>query len=230
MFRRRLSPRPLQTGPLGATCLGARRSFPAARLAAAIMANIKRLCVYCGAAGAVDDAYRRAASDLGARLAGAGIELVYGGGRVGLMGLVADAALAAGGRVTGIIPAHLHDLEIGHPGLSELIVVSSMHERKRAMFDRSDAFAVLPGGLGTLDETFEMITWRQLRLHDKPIVVVDVAGYWAPFQALIDHVIGTGFAGPGVAALYRTVPSVPALIDLLGTLPEPRLPPHSERA
>src|SRR5471032_3070677 len=158
------------------------------------MAQVKRLCVYCGASGAVDEAYRGAAVALGELLAGAGIELVYGGGRIGLMGRLADAVLRGGGRVTGIIPAHLHDREVGHHGLSELIVVGSMHERKQLMFEMSDAFAVLPGGLGTIEEAFEIITWKQLRLHDKPIVIVDVADYWRPLQALIDHVIASGFA------------------------------------
>src|SRR5207249_47919 len=152
-----------------------------------IMATVQRLCVYCGSSDRVDEVYRQAAVELGHALARHGVELVYGGGRVGLMGLCADAALAAGGRVTGIIPRHLHDFEIGHHGLTELHVVESMHERKRMMFELADAVAVLPGGLGTLDETFEVITWRQLRLHDKPIVVVDIAGYWQPFQDLVEH-------------------------------------------
>src|SRR5690242_13485789 len=153
------------------------------------MGDIRRLCVYCGSSGMVDERYRAAASELGTRLAAAGIELVYGGGRVGLMGLLADAALAAGGRVTGVIPRHLHDREVAHAGLSELIVVGSMHERKRRMFDIADGFAALPGGLGTLDETIEIVTWRQLALHDKPVVIVDVAGYWAPLRALVEHAI-----------------------------------------
>src|ERR1700682_2937524 len=107
------------------------------------MASVKRLCVYCGSSDRVDPAYRDAATELGGVLAGAGIELIYGGGRIGLMGLVADAALKAGGHVTGIIPAHLHDREVGHHGVSELVVVGSMHERKQMMFERSDAFAIL---------------------------------------------------------------------------------------
>ena len=117
------------------------------------MATVKRLCVYCGASDLVDPVYRAAAVELGTRLADAGIELVYGGGRIGLMGRLADAVLQAGGRVTGIIPAHLDNREIGHHGVNELIVVGSMHERKQLMFERSDAFAVLPGGIGTIEET-----------------------------------------------------------------------------
>src|ERR1700687_244226 len=148
------------------------------------MALVKRICVYCGSSGRVNEAYRAAATRLGMVLARAGIELIYGGGRVGLMGLVADAALAEGGRVTGIIPMHLHDREVGHTGLTELVVVDNMHNRKRRMFELADAFAVLPGGLGTLDETLEIITWKQLGLHDKPVVIVDVAGYWTPLIEL----------------------------------------------
>jgi uncharacterized protein (TIGR00730 family) len=178
------------------------------------MNSIKRLCVYCGS---FDAMYRDAARDLGTALASSGIELVYGGGRIGLMGIVADAVLAGGGQVTGIIPAHLHDREVGHSGLSKLLVVGSMHERKRVMFEMSDAFAVLPGGLGTLDEAFEMITWKQLRLHDKPIVIVNVDGYWDKLVALIDHVIDSGFARPSARRHFRVVDRVedviPALLD-----------------
>jgi uncharacterized protein (TIGR00730 family) len=179
------------------------------------MTAVKRLCVYCGSASGIGETYRAVARELGTRMAGAGIELVYGGGRIGLMGLLADSVLAAGGRVIGIIPGHLHDYEVGHHGVSELIVVPNMHERKRRMFERSDAFAVLPGGLGTLDETFEMITWKQLGLHGKPVVVVDAAGYWRPFQALIEHIVAQEFARPGVLQLYDIVPSVDELFAVL---------------
>jgi uncharacterized protein (TIGR00730 family) len=142
--------------------------------------KIRRLCVYCGSSPGVDPRYREAARALGGGLAARGIELVYGGGRNGLMGLVADAVLAGGGKVTGVIPLHLQNRELAHVGLSELLVVDSMHERKRVMAERADAFAVLPGGIGTLDETVEILSWRQLGLHDKPIYVVDIAGYWSP--------------------------------------------------
>jgi uncharacterized protein (TIGR00730 family) len=192
------------------------------------MAEVKSLCVYCGAADQVDEAYRAAAVELGTRLAGAGIELIYGGGRIGLMGRLADAVMRAGGRVTGIIPGHLHDREIGHHGISELIVVDNMHERKRLMFERSDAFAVLPGGLGTIEEAFEIITWRQLRLHDKPIVVVDIVGYWQKLQALIDHVIERGFASPRSRGLFQTVDSVDALMTALAAAHEPVLEPEAK--
>jgi uncharacterized protein (TIGR00730 family) len=190
------------------------------------MARLKSLCVYCGSSDRVDPLYREAAVELGRLLAAEKIELVYGGGRIGLMGLCANAVLAGGGRVTGIIPAHLHDAEVGHHGVSELLVVGSMHERKRRMFELSDAFAVLPGGLGTLDEAFEIITWRQLGLHDKPIVVVDVAGYWAPFQAMVDHIVEQGFARSAIFSLYETVSSVAELIPTIRRLHEPAIAPE----
>lgn len=193
------------------------------------MARVERVCVYCGAADRVAEPYRQAARQTGALLAKAGIELVFGGGRVGLMGLVADAALAAGGRVTGIIPGFLHGRELGHTGVSELIVVGSMHERKQRMFERSDAFAVLPGGLGTLDETLECITWKQLDLHDRPIVILDIDGYWRPLTALIEQAIGAGFAGGRTRTLYEVVAGPEALMAALAAAPEPRLPPAPER-
>jgi uncharacterized protein (TIGR00730 family) len=174
-----------------------------------------RVCVYCGSAGAVAETYRDAARDLGVALAGAGIEIVFGGGRIGLMGLLADAALAAGGKVIGIIPGALRDAELAHPGLTELVITGSMHERKRVMAERSDAFAVLPGGIGTLDETFEIVTWRQLGLHDKPLFLVDIDGYWQPLRALFDHLAAHGFAAPLVPRLLEIVPTVPELIGSL---------------
>jgi len=192
------------------------------------MATVRSLCVYCGASDRVDAAYRQAAVDLGTRLAEDGIELVYGGGRIGLMGRLADAARLGGGRVIGIIPAHLHDREIGHHGISELIVVGSMHERKQLMFERADAFAVLPGGLGTIEETFEIITWKQLRLHDKPIVIIDVAGYWRRLQALIDHVVDEGFASRQAYSLFHVADTVDALFGVLAASPEPTLEPEAK--
>jgi uncharacterized protein (TIGR00730 family) len=185
------------------------------------MATVERVCVYCGSSAGTDSLYRGAAAELGESLARAGIELVYGGGRVGLMGICADAAMRAGGRVTGIIPRHLHDVEVGHHGLSELLVVDNMHERKRLMFERSDAFLILPGGLGTLDETFEIMTWRQLRLHDKPVVVLDIGGYWAPFQALVEHVVAKGFAGLGALSLYKRAGSVEEALEAIELAREP---------
>jgi len=183
------------------------------------MNNIQRLCVYCGSSDAVADRYQEAASELGARLAAGGIDLVYGGGRVGLMGLLADAALAAGGKVTGVIPRRLVDAEVAHPGVTELLVVDSMHDRKRLMADRADAFAVLPGGIGTLDELFETLSWKQLELHDKPILVVDIGGYWAPLRALLDHIVINRFARERTRQLVRVVASVPMLMAALSAEP-----------
>jgi len=179
------------------------------------MRNIRQLCVYCGSSGAVDGQFREAARELGARLAAAGIGLVYGGGRVGLMGLLADAALVAGGDVTGIIPSRLRDAELAHHGVSELVVVDSMHERKRLMAEKADAYAILPGGIGTLDEMFEIVSWRQLELHKKPIFLVDIEGYWRPLLVLLDHIVAHGFARPETRSLLQVVPTVAVLMASL---------------
>jgi uncharacterized protein (TIGR00730 family) len=152
-----------------------------------------------------EPAYRDAAMALGTAIGRAGAELVYGGGRIGLMGLVADAALAAGAKVIGVIPAALHNREVAHPGLSDLVVVPDMQERKREMFALSDAVAILPGGLGTLDEAFEAITLRQLGFFQKPIVLIDTKGYWQPLLVLVAHVIAAGFAAPNADRLYEVV-------------------------
>ena len=183
------------------------------------MKGIRRLCVYCGSSGAVDARYREAAKELGSRLAAAGIELVYGGGRVGLMGALANAVLSADGTVTGIIPRRLLDAEVAHIGVSELIVADSMHDRKRLMAEKADAFAVLPGGIGTLDEFFEIVSWKQLSLHDKPILLVDIGDYWAPLRALLDHIVVNGFARPQTRGFVHVVPSVSALMAALSKEP-----------
>ena len=183
------------------------------------MKKIRRLCVYCGSSGAVEASYREAASELGARLGAAGIELVYGGGRVGLMGLLADAVLTTNGKVTGIIPRRLLDAEVAHRGVTELIVVDNMRDRKRLMAEKADAFAVLPGGIGTLDELFEILSWKQLGLHDKPILLVDIGGYWTPLHALLDHIVVTGFAREHTRGLLQVVPNVAALMAALSKEP-----------
>jgi uncharacterized protein (TIGR00730 family) len=194
------------------------------------MTGVRRVCVYCGSSDRVAEALRESARRTGRLLAEAGMELIYGGGHIGLMGLTADAALAAGGHVVGIIPDFLHGREIAHTRVSELIVVPSMHERKQRMFERADAFAILPGGLGTLDETFECMTWKQLGLHDKPIVIVDVEGYWKPLLALIDHAIAAGFAPARIRNAIQVVPSPEALIAVLKSAAEPQVTPRPERA
>ena len=191
------------------------------------MQHVTRLCVYCGSAAGLDPRFRAAAQELGEALAEAGIELVFGGGRIGLMGIVADAVLAGGGRVVGIIPDRLRSAELAHKGVSELVIADSMHDRKRLMAERADAFAVLPGGIGTLDETFETLTWRQLGLHDKPIFLVDVEGYWRPLRDLFDHLAGNGFTEPLVPRLLTIVPSVAELIGALAHT-QPGGAPRSE--
>jgi uncharacterized protein (TIGR00730 family) len=190
------------------------------------MAGIRTVCVYCGSSGAVAGRYRDAATELGTALAKAGIELVYGGGQRGLMGLLADAALAAGGRVTGIIPAAMREAEWAHNGVSELLVVDSMHTRKRLMAEKAEAFAVLPGGVGTLDETFEILSWRQLQLHDKPIFLVDIGGYWQPLRTLLEHLTDAGFARRLVPDLLRVADDIPGLMAALAEA----APGHRARA
>jgi len=185
------------------------------------MTPLASLCVYCGSAVGFAPRYRDAARRLGQSMAENGIRLVYGGGGIGLMGVVADAVLAGGGSVVGVIPDFLESRELGHRGLSWLHVVDSMHARKNLMEQMSDAFAVLPGGFGTLDETFEILTWRQLRLHDKPIVLIDVDGYWAPFLRLVDHVVAEGFARPESRRLFTIVERVEDVIAVLRRAPEP---------
>lgn len=167
----------------------------------------------------MDEVYRTAAGELGALLADNKIRLVFGGGRVGLMGLVSDSALAHGGEVTGIIPAHIAGKEIAHSGLTELHVVETMHERKQMMVDRSDAFIILPGGLGTMDEFFEVFTWWQLGLHDKPIIIVNVAGYWTKLLQLIDHLIDKNFARPGDRQYLCVIDTVAEVPDALEKAP-----------
>lgn len=155
--------------------------------------GLTSIAVFCGSNRGRLDAYRAAAREFGRRVAQAGIHLIYGGGRVGLMGELADAALADGAEVTGVMPKHLVDREIAHEGLSSLIVVSDMHERKAAMAERADAFVALPGGPGTMEEFFEAWVWRQLGLHAKPVGLLNAAGYYDSLSRFLDHMIGEGF-------------------------------------
>src|SRR5271166_1739402 len=192
------------------------------------MPAIRSVVVFCGSHPGTDPIFREAAAALGDGLARAGIGLVFGGGRIGLMGAVADAALAAGGRVIGVIPEFLTRWEVAHEGVSDLIVTDSMHSRKRRMFELSDAFITFPGGLGTFDETFEIITWRQLKLHDKPILLCNVAGSVGPLVATIDHAIEQGFADPACRRLFEVIEGVPAVLERLKTLPA-GLAGHAER-
>jgi uncharacterized protein (TIGR00730 family) len=166
------------------------------------MTPIRSVAVFCGAHPGDSPVFRRAAADLGQGLAKAGMRLVFGGGRVGLMGAVADAALAAKGEVIGVIPEFLTRREVAHERITDMIVTESMHERKQRMYELADAFVSLPGGLGTYDETIEIITWRQLHLHNKPIILCDVAGSSEPLITAIEAAIRRGFAPSSARALF----------------------------
>ncbi len=162
----------------------------------------RSVCVYCGSRFGRDADYRASARDLGTALARERWRLVYGAGDVGLMGTVASAANAAGGITFGVIPTHLLDIEVGKRDLAQLVVTETMHERKKVMFVNADAVIVLPGGAGSLDEFFEVLTWAQLGLHAKPIVLLNTKGYWDPLIGLIDHVIAEGFADASLKGLF----------------------------
>jgi uncharacterized protein (TIGR00730 family) len=183
-----------------------------------VIPSIRAVAVFCGAQPGDSPVFREAAEALGRGLAEAGIGLVFGGGRVGLMGALAGASLAAGGHVIGVIPDFLTRLEVAHEGVSEMIVTDSMHTRKRRMFELANAFISLPGGLGTLDETVEIITWRLLNLHHKPIVLCNVEGSAEPLLAAIDAAISRGFARSDVHGLYLVADGVAETLDLLGSL------------
>lgn len=168
------------------------------------------ICVFCGARPGRNPAHAEAARVLGETIARRGWRLVYGAGDVGLMGEVARAAQNAGARCMGVIPTHLLGLEKGKRDLTTFVVTEDMHERKKVMFMNSDAIVVLPGGAGSLDEFFEVLTWAQIGLHRKPILLVDIEGYWQPLVALLDHIVAQGFAGASTLDLFHTVPDVAA--------------------
>jgi uncharacterized protein (TIGR00730 family) len=179
------------------------------------MSELRSVCVYCGSSGTVGRPFLDAAHRLGRLIGEAGLTLVYGGGGAGLMERVAAGAAAAGSTVVGIIPGHLREFE-GSPGAgAELVVVETMHERKQAMAERSDGFAILPGGVGTLDELFEIVTWRQLGLHDKPIVLVNLDGYWDPLAAMLDRMVEARFLTPAARGLIAIVDRVDDAIPAL---------------
>lgn len=182
---------------------------------------MRSICVFCGSQSGVLPAYVTAARSLGALLADRDLTLVYGGGHVGMMGAVADAALAAGGKVVGVIPQHLMRPEVAHQGLTELLVVDSMHTRKRTMAERADAFVVLPGGYGTFEEMFEMITWAQLRLQAKPVGLLNVAGYFDHLLAFLRHGVAQGFIRAEHRDLYQVESDAEALLDRLQALAVP---------
>ena len=176
---------------------------------------MKRICVFCGSSAGSRPEYRAAAEEMGSELARRSIGLVYGGGNVGLMGILADAVLKAGGEAVGVIPKHLLEREIGHKGLTKLHVVRSMHERKALMADLSDAFVAMPGGFGTLEEFCEVVTWAQLGLHAKPCGLLNVLGYYSPLLAMFDHAMEERFLKPENRRLVLARESAPELLRAL---------------
>jgi hypothetical protein len=185
---------------------------------------VQRVCVFCGASSGRIQAYPAAARAFGSVAADRGVGLVYGGGKVGLMGAVADAALAAGGEVIGVIPQELVERELAHGGLTELHVVGSLHERKALMAELSDAFVALPGGFGTLDELMEQLTWSQLGLHTKPVGLLDVEGYWRPLVGLARHLTEEGFVREADLAAIAVAEDPGALLDRLDRLADEERP------
>ena len=173
------------------------------------------VCVFCGSRNGKNPAYLAAARALGAAMGAENMRLVYGAGDVGLMGAVAVAAQNAAAKTFGVIPQHLLDWEVGKRDLDHFIVTETMHERKKLMFTNCDAVVLLPGGAGSLDEFFEVLTWAQLSLHAKPIVVANIDGYWTPLLALVDHIIDEGFADPSLKTLFHVANSIPETLTQL---------------
>ncbi len=185
---------------------------------------MKRVCVFCGSSRGAREAYQEAARETGRAIAEAGLGLVYGGGRVGLMGMLADAALEAGGEVIGVIPQALSSSEIAHGGLTELRVVGSMHERKALMEQFSDGFLAMPGGFGTFDELFEILTWAQLHLHDKPVCLLNVCGYFDGLLTMVNHAEQERFVRPEHRAALLVAETGARAVELLRTAPRHPMP------
>lgn len=183
---------------------------------------MKRICVFCGSHTGNGESYAQMAREVAEKIVAAGYGIVYGGGSVGLMAIVADTALALGGEVIGVIPHALARTEIAHPGLTELHIVKTMHERKEIMDNASDAFVALPGGYGTMDEFCEVLSWRQLRIHDKPIGLLNYRGYYDALLSLFDHMVREGFIGPHTRRLFTDAESID---ELLTEMFEPRNEP-----
>ncbi|MGD1886205.1 MAG: TIGR00730 family Rossman fold protein [Cohaesibacteraceae bacterium] len=179
------------------------------------MSSLTSVCVYCGSRTGESPAYQESAQQLGNALAANGLRLVYGGGSVGLMGIVARAVLDAGGQVTGVIPRFLEEREVMLRRVENLVITDDMHERKRRMFDEADAFVALPGGIGTLEEVVEMITWAQLGRHKKPVVLADIGGFWGPLTELLDHMIGEGFITKETMIRYLITSDVGEIVPML---------------
>lgn len=185
------------------------------------MSVVKSLCVFCGSRTGNNPAYKAAARRVGELMLERNIRLVYGGGGIGLMGIVADTIVNGGGEVTGVIPRFLEEREVGKSDVSEFIVTDNMHSRKHKMFDLSDGFVSLPGGLGTLDETFEIMTWKQLNIHAKPIIALNTEGYWSGLNKLIDDTVAGGFADDRSRGLISIVDTPEQVFDVLDAAPEP---------
>lgn len=196
--------------------------------APAASSKITKICVYCGSSGKGPDVYKQAATKMGEIIGGNGLTLVYGGGSVGLMGLVASATLGSGGKAIGIIPRHIEQREVGNPDLTELHVVDTMHVRKQMMVDRADAFVILPGGIGTMDEFFEILTWRQLGLHDKPIVVVNVNGYWTSILDALAVMVRDKFLRAEDLACVQVVEDPSEVLDALDRAPRELMDPQTK--
>ena len=179
---------------------------------------MKKICVFTGAASGINPLYKDAAYQMGQMIGSRGLGLVYGGGKMGLMGAIANGVLAANGHVTGIIPKFLDNVEVGHKGVTDLHIIDSMHERKAMMYDMSDAFVIFAGGLGTLDETMEIITWRQLGLHNKPIIIVNLNGYWDSMLIMFQNIIDQGFMHHGHTGHFDQVDDLDGLMDKLDQL------------
>lgn len=192
------------------------------------MTKITNVCVYCGSSSNVDEVYKEAAKNLGELIASENWGVVYGGGRVGLMGIVADAALEKGANVIGIIPEHIQAREVEHTDLTELHVVDTMHVRKQMMVDKSQAFVILAGGLGTLDELFELLTWKQLGLHDKPIVVVNIDGYWTKMLESLSHIASKGFMRETDLDLFVSVDSIEEVPTAIKNAPNEKFDPATK--
>ncbi len=188
----------------------------------------KSICIYCGGYTLTPQKYKSSAEEISRQLVRNGYEIIYGGSRVGLMGVVADAALAEGGRVTGIIPEFLRSIEFEHNGLSETHIVPDLHSRKRMMIERSNAFLILPGGVGTLDEAFEVILWKKLKLHNKPIIMFNQDGYWNDLIAVIDKTIQEGFSKPDSEPWFKVANNPQHVLTLLAQQPTPIIE-HAER-
>src|SRR5688572_8319637 len=191
---------------------------------------MRRICVFCGSNIGTQPAYRESAEALGAVLVKRGIGLVYGGGNVGLMGVIADTVMARGGHVIGVIPQSLADREVAHTGITDLRVVDSMHTRKAMMAELADAFIAMPGGVGTFEEFFEVVTWAQLGLHRKPCGLLNVSGFYAPLAAFIDQAVTEGFINPVHRAAIVVDSDPVRLLDTLGTIELPSVPKWIDRS